>query len=84
MYNRIHKFFSDNICFLQFGMRQKDSTVQTLISRTEKYYKNIDEGNIGCGIFVDLQKAFNRALWYTWFLLMTCLNLISQTENNMF
>ena len=30
-----------------------------LISLTENIRKNLDEGNIGCGIFVNLQKAFN-------------------------
>ena len=61
MYNRIYKFFSDNnlICSLQFGFRQKYSTVHALISLTENIRKNLDEGNIGCGIFVDLQKAFD-------------------------
>ena len=55
MYNRICKFFSDNnlIYSLQFGFRQKYSTVHTLISLTENIRKNLDEGNIGCGIFVD-------------------------------
>ena len=57
MYNRMYKFFSDNnlINSLQFGFRQKYSTV----SLTENIRKNLDEGNIGCGIFVDLQKAFD-------------------------
>ena len=61
MYNRIYKFFSDNnlIYSLQFGFRQKYSTVHALISLTESIRKNLDEGNIGCGIFVDLQKAFD-------------------------
>ena len=61
MYNKICKFFSDNnlIYFLQFGFRQKYSTVHTLISLTEHIRKNLDERNIGCGMFVDLQKAFN-------------------------
>ena len=61
MHNRIYKFFSDNnlIYSLQFGFRQKYSTVHALISLTENIRKNLDEGNIGCGIFVDLQKAFN-------------------------
>ena len=61
MYNRIYKFFSDNnlIYSLQFGIRQKFSTVHALISLTENIRKNLDEGNIGCGIFVDLQKAFD-------------------------
>ena len=61
MYNRIYKFFSDNnlIYSLQFGLRQKYSTVYAFISLTECIRKNLDEGNIGCGIFVDLQKAFD-------------------------
>ena len=44
---------------LQFGFRQKYSTVHALISLTENIRKNLDEGNIGCGIFLDLQKAFD-------------------------
>ena len=61
MYHRMYKFFSDNnlIYLLQFGFRQKYSTVHALISLTENIRKNLDEGNIGCGIFVDLQKAFD-------------------------
>ena len=61
MYNRIYKFFSDNnlIYSLQFDFRQKYSTVQALTSLTENIRENLDEGNIGCGIFVDLQKAFD-------------------------
>ena len=61
MYNRMYKFFSDNtlIYSLQFGFRQKYSAVHALISLTENIRKNLDEGNIGCGIFVDLQKAFD-------------------------
>ena len=57
MYNRIYKFFSDNnlINSLQFGFRQKYSIVHALINLTENIRKNLDEGNIGCGIFVDLQ-----------------------------
>ena len=48
MYNRIYKFFSDNnlIYSLQFGFRQKYSTVHTLISLTESIRKNLNEGNI--------------------------------------
>ena len=61
IYNRIYKYFSDNnlIYSLQFGFRQKYSTVHALISLTENIRKNLDEGNIGCGIFVNLQKALD-------------------------
>ena len=60
MYNRMYNFFSDNnlIYLLQFGFRQKYSTVHALISLTENIRKNLDKGNIGCSIFVNLQKAF--------------------------
>ena len=60
MHSRIFKFLNDNnsIYPLQFGFRQKFSTTHALISLTEDIRKNLDEGNIGCGIFVDLQKAF--------------------------
>ena len=60
MYSRIFKFLNDNnsIYPLQFGFRQKIFTTNTLICLTEDNRKSLDEGNIGCGIFVDLQKAF--------------------------
>ena len=60
MYSRIFKFLNDsNSTYpLQFGFRQKYSTTHALISLTEDR-KNLDEGNIGCAIFVDLEKAFD-------------------------
>ena len=63
MYNRMYNFFSNNnlIYLLQYGFRQKYSTVHALISLTENFRKNLDKGNIGCGIFVNLQKAFDTA-----------------------
>ena len=61
MYSRTFKFLNDNnsMYFLRFSSRQKYSTTYALISLTEDIRKNLDEGNIGCGIFVDLQKAFD-------------------------
>ena len=61
MYNRIYKFFRENniIDSLQFGFRQQYSTFHDLISLTEDIRKNVDKGSICCGIFVDLQKAFD-------------------------
>ena len=44
---------------LQFGFRQQDSTSNVLIKITENVRKALDDGNIGCGVFVDLQKAFH-------------------------
>ena len=44
---------------MQLGFIQKYSTTHGLISLTKDIRKNLDEGNIGCGIFVDLHKAFD-------------------------
>ena len=50
----------NNIIYnLQFGLRQQYSTSHALINITEIIRKGLDDGNIGCGVFVDLQKAFD-------------------------
>ena len=38
---------------------KKHSTAHALISLTEKIKKTIDDGNYGCGVFIDLKKAFD-------------------------
>ena len=60
MYNRLHTFFNKNniIYNLKFGFRQQYSTSHALINITENIRKALHNGNIGCGVFVDLQKAF--------------------------
>ena len=61
MYKRLYKFLNDNniLYDLQFGFRQNFSTTHALINLTENIRQALDEGKIGCGIFVDLQKAFD-------------------------
>ena len=61
MYKRLYTFLnSSNIIFnVQFGFRQQYSTSHALINITENIRKALDDGNIGCGIFIDLQKAFD-------------------------
>ena len=61
MYKRLHTFLNKNniIYNLQFGFRQQYSTSNALINITENIGKGLDDGNIGRGIFVDLQKAFD-------------------------
>ena len=44
---------------LQFGFRQNYSTTHAVISLTETIRKFLDEGKFACGIFGDLQKAFD-------------------------
>ena len=43
----------------QFGFRNLHSTNHGLIAITEKIRKAIDNGEITCGVFLDLQKAFD-------------------------
>ena len=61
MYKRLYTFldYSNIIYDLQFGFRQQYSTPHALINITENIRKALDDGNIGCGVFVDLQKAFD-------------------------
>ena len=61
MYKRLYNFLNNNniIYNLQFGFRHQYSTFHALINITENIRKALDGGNIGCGVFVDLQKAFD-------------------------
>ena len=61
MYKRLSNFLDINnlIYSLQFGFRPKYSTTHALINLTESIWQSLDEGSFGCGIFVDLQKAFD-------------------------
>ena len=61
MFKRLYCFLSKNkiIYDLQFGFRENHSTTHALIYITEKIRKAIDENCYSCGIFVDLQKAFD-------------------------
>ena len=61
MHKRLYELLevNDILHSLQFGFSCKYSTSHTLISRTEKIRNTIDNGNYGCGIFIDLKKAFD-------------------------
>ena len=62
MYKRLYTFLNSNIIYnLQFRFRQQYSTSHALIYITENIRKALDGGNVGCGGFVDLQKAFDAA-----------------------
>ena len=43
----------------QFGFRKGHSTVHALIDIVERVRKCLDNGEFACGVFVDLQKAFD-------------------------
>ena len=61
MYNRIELFLSEfeTIYNLQFGFRKKHSTEHALISIIEQIRWNLNHGIYSCGVFVDLEKAFD-------------------------
>ena len=56
MHKCLYKFLSDNniLYDLLLGFRQNFSTTHALINLTENIRQALDEGKIGCGIFVDL------------------------------
>ena len=61
VHERIYKFLEDYQCIysLQFGFRKKHSTNHALIDITETIRQALDNKKFACGIFVDLQKAFD-------------------------
>ena len=61
VYSRIYLHFIKNKCIYwkQFGFRGNYSTNHALISITEHIRSQLDNGHYVCGIFVDLEKAFD-------------------------
>ena len=61
MHSRLSTFLNikDIIYPLQFGFCQNYSTSYALIHLTETIKEALDQGKYGCGIFFDLQKAFD-------------------------
>ena len=61
MYKKLSNFLDINnlIYLLQFGFQPKYSTNHVLINLSESIRQSLDKGSFGCGIFVDLQKAFD-------------------------
>ena len=60
MHKRLYEFLQEhNILFQnQFGFRKNNLTSFALIEITEKIKETIDNKKYGCGIFIDLRKAF--------------------------
>ena len=61
MYSRIYFYLTKhNLIFnKQFGFRSNYSTNHALLSITERIKELIDSSNYVCGVFVDLEKAFD-------------------------
>ena len=61
MYSRLMSFLNhfNQIYSRQFGFRKAHSTINTLINIVERIRESLDVGKFACGVFVDLQKAFD-------------------------
>ena len=61
MYKRLYQFLDafEVLYPLQFGYREKHSMTHALLCLTESIKHSIDNGKYGCGVFLDLQKAFD-------------------------
>ena len=61
MHKRLYEFLQEhNILFQnQFGFCKNNSTTFALLEFTEKIKETIDNKKYGCGIFIDLRKAFD-------------------------
>ena len=61
MHNRLESYLESNnlIYDLQFGFRKKFSTEHALLSITEQIKENFLNKRFSCGVFVDLEKAFD-------------------------
>ena len=66
MYERIHNFLEryEWLFSIQFGFRSGHSTDHALISLTESIRSSLDSNRVGCGIFINLQKAFDTVSIY--------------------
>ena len=61
MHNRLYSFLEQNnvIYNSQFGFQKNKSTQHSLIEIVEKVRNCIENKKYGCGIFIDLKKAFD-------------------------
>ena len=61
MYTRLTKYLEDQkiLYYKQFGFRKNFSTAHAIISLIDNIEKAIDNGKFACGVFIDLQKAFD-------------------------
>ena len=61
MYERLYKFLAKHeiLYALQFGFCASHSINHALVGLTETIKNSLDSRKFGCGIFIDLQKAFD-------------------------
>ena len=64
IHNKIYEFLEKYrlIYHVKFGFRQHYSASYALLNLTESIMKALNEGSFSCGIFVDLEKAFDTVV----------------------
>ena len=62
MYKRLYDFFRKNrvLYEYQFGFRKNHSTTKAVIEVIDNMYQHGDNCDTTIGIYLDLQKAFDR------------------------
>ena len=61
MYTRMNSFKDKEgiLCSSQYGLRQKHSTEHPILDIVKNIQSDMDKGHFSCGVFIDLQKAFD-------------------------
>jgi len=61
MHSRVYEYFEKFklLYEFQFGFRKKHSTNHAILSIVEDIHHNLDKNNFVCGVFIDLEKAFD-------------------------
>ena len=61
MHTRLYEFIDNSGQFYdkQFGFRKKYSTNHALLNIVEGIRENLDNKTFACGVFIDLEKAFD-------------------------
>ena len=61
MHTRVYEYFEKYklLYKFQFGFRKKHSTNHAILSIIEDIHQNLDKDNFVCGVFIDLEKAFD-------------------------
>lgn len=66
MYNRLKQFMNkhDILYNYQYGFRERCSTEHAILDIVNRIQLNMDKGMFSCGVFIDLQKAFDTVDHY--------------------
>jgi hypothetical protein len=84
MYNRLKIFIDQNniLCSSQYGFREGHSTNHALLDIVNKIQTNTDNNLFSCGVFIDLQKAFDTVTHEIIFLRKIFLALVGQNRES--